>query len=356
MYEYTERLKLPLLIPNQSGKEITHNEALITIDNLLQNHVISKNLNTPPDSFNIGDIYIVSSSATNDWLGKENQLAIFDNGWRFLKPINGMLFYVLDENCFYVYKDNWIKLENLIDFTKLKNITINNNLQKDELIKYNGNSFVNTREINLLKLYINDKLLIDENLNIKIKNGENLDDVISITSENIDLKSNLKISGMSIDSYIIDVINNNVDEFVKKDLSNLTQEGQNTIKNLVDQNTLNINLSNISETGINNLQNYLIPDYNSTIDFSNTIDNNTVTYTAPNNGVINISAQSTGPGNITIQAIINDIVIGQSTFNGGTPILNGQYVIGKDDIFKLTITGGTFYLPIASFTPFKDNN
>ena len=103
MSEYTNRLKFPLLIPNQSGKEITHNEALITIDNLLQNHIISKQ-NTPPSELKTGDMYIVAENATDDWLNKENQLTIFDNGWRFLEPINGMLFYVLSENCFYVFQ------------------------------------------------------------------------------------------------------------------------------------------------------------------------------------------------------------------------------------------------------------
>ena len=42
--ENTTNLKLPLLIPNQSGKEITHNEALIIIDNILQNGIIDKDL------------------------------------------------------------------------------------------------------------------------------------------------------------------------------------------------------------------------------------------------------------------------------------------------------------------------
>ena len=292
MYEYTERLKLPLLIPNQSGKEITHNEALIIIDNLLQNHVMSKSLNTPPDSSNSGDIYIVSNNATGDWFGKENQLAIFDNGWRFLEPINGMLFYILYENCFYVYKDNWIKLEYLIDFTKLQNIAIDN-LQKDELIKYDGNDFVNTREINLLKLYINNKLLIDEDFNIS---------------------NDIKISGVNIDEHIVNVVNNNAEGFAKADLSNLTEEGQNSIKNVVNENVLNKDIDNITQTGINNIQNYLMPDYSAGIEFSwDTSDQVTINnlsyngkFVAPSNGVVFIRLDL---NNGTEVIVINDNVV-----------------------------------------------
>lgn len=40
--ENTTNLKLPLLVSNQSQKEITHNEALTIIDNILQNGIIDK--------------------------------------------------------------------------------------------------------------------------------------------------------------------------------------------------------------------------------------------------------------------------------------------------------------------------
>lgn len=352
--EYTDRLKLPLLIPNQSGKEVTHNEAMVIIDNLLQNHVIDNTLNVPPEKVNNGDMYIVAEVASEDWLNKEKYIAIFDNGWRFIKPINGMLFFVLKDETFYIYNNSWIKLENILDFLKLKNLNFNT-LQENDLIKYSNGYFINTKNINIQELIINNELKIDSNLNLSIKNNDTWESLISINNEAINFKNNLQINNIDLETYIENKINSESGK-ANTDLSNLSTTGQTYIKSLVDENVLNRDIDNLTATGISNLQNYLIPDYNSTIDFKNTIDNNTVTYTAPNNGVINISAQSTGPGSITIQAIINDIVIGQSTFNGGTPILNGQYIIGKNDIFKVTITGGTFYLPIASFTPFKDNN
>ena len=311
MFEYTERLKLPLLIPNQSGKEITHNEALITIDNLLQNHVISKDLNTPPSDFKTGDMYIVAKNATEEWLNKENQLAIFDNGWRFLEPINGMLFYVLNENCFYVYKNNWIKLETLIDFTKLQNTTIDN-LQKDEVIKYNGTTFINTREINLLKLYINDKLLIDEEFNIS---------------------NDIKISGINIDDHIVNVVNTNAEGFAKADLSNLTEEGQNSIKNVVNENVLNRDIDNITQTGINNIQNYLMPDYSSGIDITSSINN----YITPSNGLIVIVGRGTTSIDVVIEINGNRVYYNQSSSSTYLPPACISLFVKKDDVITSSI-------------------
>ncbi len=70
--ENTNYLKLPLLIPNQSGKEITHNEALVFIDNILQNGAIDRHLQIPPASPNANDLYIVANGAGGDWEGKDN--------------------------------------------------------------------------------------------------------------------------------------------------------------------------------------------------------------------------------------------------------------------------------------------
>ena len=334
MFEYTERLKLPLLIPNQSGKEITHNEALIIIDNLLQNHVISKQ-NTPPTDFKTGDIYIVAENATEDWLSKENQLAIFDNGWRFLEPIEGMLFYVLSENCFYVYKDNWIKLETLIDFKKLQNTTIDN-LQKDEVIKYNGTTFINTREINLLKLYINDKLLIDEDFNIS---------------------NNIKISGVNIDEHIINVVNTNAEGFAKADLSNLTEEGQNSIKNVVNENVLNRDVNNITQIGIKNIQNYCLPDYSAGIEIPLQQGVEKI-YTAPENGVITIDVA--GFNNGYCYLYINDNLIFKSTTNGNS-YYNGysaEYLLSKNDVCKILTSYSLSFASTskAIFFPLKGIN
>jgi len=154
--ENTTNLKMPLLVSNQSQKEITHNEALIIIDNILQNGVIDKDLTTPPSNPNTNDIYIVGASATGAWSGKDNQLAFYDNGWRFIEAREGFTFWVNDENKLYSFDgSNWIEtLSTLVlqqNLNNLTDVTISSASQYD-ILQHNGTNFVNTKEIQNLSL------------------------------------------------------------------------------------------------------------------------------------------------------------------------------------------------------------
>ena len=124
--EKTNNLQMPLLIPNQSGKEVTHNEALIIIDNLLKNVVVDKDLTEPPANVNDNDLYIVGANASGDWINMDKYLAFYDNGWRFIEPRENFIFYVLDENKFYKYSNNdWIELNINIGDLHLSKLGIN---------------------------------------------------------------------------------------------------------------------------------------------------------------------------------------------------------------------------------------
>lgn len=154
--ENTTNLKMPLLVSNQSQKEITHNEALIIIDNILQNGVIDKDLTTPPSNPNSNDIYIVGASATGTWSGKDNQLAFYDNGWRFIEAREGFTFWVNDENKLYSFDgSNWIEtlstLASSQNLNSLTDVAISSASQYD-LLQHNGTNFVNTKEIQNLSL------------------------------------------------------------------------------------------------------------------------------------------------------------------------------------------------------------
>lgn len=152
--ENTTNLKLPLLVPNQSQKEITHNEAIIIIDNILQNGVIDKDLKSPPLQPNSNDLYIVGSPATGEWLGKEYNLAFFDNGWRFISPREGFTFWVNDENCLYSFDGNsWLissvgeggtPSENVTSLDQLEDVVLTS-LQTNDVLQYNGEKFVNAQ-------------------------------------------------------------------------------------------------------------------------------------------------------------------------------------------------------------------
>lgn len=87
----TSRLTLPLLQVAQAQKEVTHNDALARLDHLVQAVVEDVPQATPPASPADGDTYIVGASATGDWAGFDNHLAMRINGaWVFLSPFDGL--------------------------------------------------------------------------------------------------------------------------------------------------------------------------------------------------------------------------------------------------------------------------
>ncbi len=93
--ETTERLRLPLLSPGQSQKELVHNEALLLLDAIVAGAVEEGPRSTAPSNPQPGQAFIVAQSATGEWAGKDGQLAIFTAaGWRFQTPAEGQSMYV----------------------------------------------------------------------------------------------------------------------------------------------------------------------------------------------------------------------------------------------------------------------
>ena len=102
-------LRLPYIMAAQAQKHVTHNEAIRTLDALVQISVLDKNLTAPPVSPGDGDRYIPASGATGEWANKDEQIAAFqDNAWMFYLPREGWLAYVADEDQIYVHDgSNW---------------------------------------------------------------------------------------------------------------------------------------------------------------------------------------------------------------------------------------------------------
>ncbi|MGE3832991.1 MAG: DUF2793 domain-containing protein [Parvibaculaceae bacterium] len=94
----TQHLGLPLLAASQAQKHVTHNEALMLVDALLQLGIISRALAAPPGSPEEGDRYLVAASASGGWSGHDGELACFIDGvWRFMAPQAGWLLWCEDE-------------------------------------------------------------------------------------------------------------------------------------------------------------------------------------------------------------------------------------------------------------------
>jgi len=100
----TTKLTLPLIDANQAQKHVTHNEALMALDQLVQATVLSAALAAPPATSSDGDAYIVAASATGAWAGKSNQIAAWQQGaWSFYPPEVGWLVWVVAVSRIYVW-------------------------------------------------------------------------------------------------------------------------------------------------------------------------------------------------------------------------------------------------------------
>lgn len=105
MSDDTPLLNLPLILPAQAQKHVTHNEALRLLDITVQLAVLDRDLNTPPATPQEGDRYIVGPAPTGAWAGRANQIAAFWGGvWAFVAPGNGWLARLIDESVTLVHQ------------------------------------------------------------------------------------------------------------------------------------------------------------------------------------------------------------------------------------------------------------
>ena len=94
----TSRLNLPLIMPQQAQKHVTHNEALQALDALVQPVVESRTIGVPPAAPLLGDAYIVGAGASGAWSGHDDEIAAWQAGaWLFYDPAPGWQVYVKGE-------------------------------------------------------------------------------------------------------------------------------------------------------------------------------------------------------------------------------------------------------------------
>lgn len=94
----TANLGLPLLAPSQAQKHVTVNEALTRLDALAKGVLASRTVPTPPVQARHGEVWAVPADATDEWAGREGDLAIATSGgWDFVAPREGWRAYALDE-------------------------------------------------------------------------------------------------------------------------------------------------------------------------------------------------------------------------------------------------------------------
>ena len=88
----TSKLVIPQLAADQAQKHVTHNEAMLRIDQLVQQTVIDATRTAPPVSPTEGDAHIVATGATGAWSGRDGHIAAWLTGtWVFLVPRAGWI-------------------------------------------------------------------------------------------------------------------------------------------------------------------------------------------------------------------------------------------------------------------------
>lgn len=90
MADQTPLLGLPYILPSQAQKHVTHNEALIALDAVVQLAVLDRTQSAPPVAPEAGARYIVAGTGTSDWFGHDREIALYtENGWIFAVPQPG---------------------------------------------------------------------------------------------------------------------------------------------------------------------------------------------------------------------------------------------------------------------------
>lgn len=103
----SQNLNLPFLMPSQAQKHVTHNEALVTLDTIVQLAVSDRHRIAPPAGPSDGDRNIIAVGATGAWTGHDGDIACFvDGGWQFFPPRDGWLPWLSDEAHLLVRRDN----------------------------------------------------------------------------------------------------------------------------------------------------------------------------------------------------------------------------------------------------------
>lgn len=105
MTEQTPNLALPYILPSQSQKHVTHNEALQSLDAISQ-LTITDSRSSPPATPLEGACYTVTAPATGDWAGKSGQIAFYiDAAWQFLVPKPGWIAWFATTNDIRVFRN-----------------------------------------------------------------------------------------------------------------------------------------------------------------------------------------------------------------------------------------------------------
>lgn len=120
-------MALPFILPSQAQKHVTHNEALLALDAIVQLSVISRTVREGPVAATPGTRYIVPQNASGSFTDHAGTIAAYQDGvFQFYTPQTGWLAFILDENI-YLYFDgaDWRDLITSHDHAKYLTLGVN---------------------------------------------------------------------------------------------------------------------------------------------------------------------------------------------------------------------------------------
>lgn len=117
-------LGLPFIEAAQAQKHVTHNEALVHLDALVQAAVDDMAAASPPSEPSNGTRVVVGAEPDGAFSGRAGKIAYFDEGaWRFANPRDGWLVWSSADACPFVFANgHWTKLEASI--RRLQNLAL----------------------------------------------------------------------------------------------------------------------------------------------------------------------------------------------------------------------------------------
>lgn len=103
----THYYDMDLMVPMQANKEITFNEALLKMDSLCNPTVIDFIRSSSIPETVVGSKYVALDGDNKNGVYYCTDLS---KGWQILTPKAGMILFVVRQNSFFIFNDEWIKL------------------------------------------------------------------------------------------------------------------------------------------------------------------------------------------------------------------------------------------------------
>lgn len=83
-------LSMPLIAPAQAQKHVTHNEAVMQLDAVVQLRLEAIDIDMPPATAEPGQCFALGAAPQGEWAGRAGLIAVRElSAWRFVAPQEG---------------------------------------------------------------------------------------------------------------------------------------------------------------------------------------------------------------------------------------------------------------------------